>query len=380
MKKFRNPAATTKRLLPIIFLMLLACFSTSCALLNDQPNETAVQDDTQIGQSVEGEPAEIILMTHDSFAISEAVLNEFEVENGVKVIILPAGDTGAALNQAILSKTDPLADVFFGVDNSFMSRALDEDIFLSYQSLALENISDSLKLDDTFRLLPVDFGDVCLNYDIEWFESRGIEPPQSLTDLILPIYENTVVVENPATSSPGLAFMLATISEFGLEGDFTYLDFWREMRNNGVMVTDGWEDAYYGQFSATGSGARPIVVSYASSPPAEVVFSEPPLEEPPTATITSPGSCFRQVEFIGILKGTENQPLAEKLIDFMLAQTFQEDIPLNMFVFPSNTKAQLPQVFVDWAAIPEEPATVAPEQIEANREMWIESWTEAVLR
>ncbi len=355
----------------ILILVLVVVFVFASCSSSDEPSS---------GEIETSDAEELILMTHDSFAISEAVLEKFESEHGVKIVLLPAGDAGAALNQAILAKSDPLADVFFGVDNTFMSRALQEDIFIPYKSPVLEKVVDSLKLDDSHQLLPVDFGDVCLNYDIAWFESRGIEPPGELLDLILPTYENAIVVENPATSSPGLAFMLATISEFGSEGEFTYLDFWRELRANGVMVTDGWEDAYFGQFSATGTGDRPMVVSYASSPPAEVVFADPPLERPPTASITSPGMCFRQIEFIGILKGTSNQMLAEKLVDFMLGQTFQEDIPLNMFVFPSNSEVELPDVFVDWAQIPEEPASMPPELIEANREIWIESWTEAVLR
>jgi thiamine transport system substrate-binding protein len=361
-------------------MVVMVFIVSSCSSRDKQATIAAVEEDSSSRENEASGSTELVLMTHDSFAISEAVLEIFEREYGVQIILLPAGDAGAALNQAILAKSDPLADVFFGVDNTFMSRALQEDIFIPYKSPALENVVDSLKLDDTYRLLPVDFGDVCLNYDIDWFESRGIVPPRELLDLISPTYENAIVVENPATSSPGLAFMLATINEFGTEGEFTYLDFWREMRANGVLVTDGWEDAYFGHFSATGTGDRPIVVSYASSPPAEVVFADPPLERPPTASVTSPGTCFRQIEFVGILKGTSNQMLAEKLVDFMLGQTFQEDIPLNMFVFPSNVNVELPAVFVDWAKIPEEPASMPPEQIEANRELWIESWTETVLR
>lgn len=366
------------KLLPI--LLILAIFIvTSCTSGKGQAPDST-QEEVSGGESNQEIPSELVLMSHDSFAISEAVLEQFEQQHGVKIILLPAGDTGSALNQAILAKNNPLADVFFGVDNTFMSRALEEDIFVPYESPVLAQIDDPLKQDDTYRLLPVDFGDVCLNYDIDWFASRDIDPPNQLKDLLLPTYESLVVVENPATSSPGLAFLLATISEFGTEGDFTYLDFWREMRANGALVTDGWEEAYFGHFSAAGTGDRPIVVSYASSPSAEIIFAEPPLDEPPTASISGPGTCFRQIEFVGILKGTSNLELAQKFIDFMLSEDFQADIPLNMFVFPSNVNVELPEVFVDWAEIPEETATVSPDEIEANRELWVESWTETVLR
>ncbi|MBN1314256.1 MAG: thiamine ABC transporter substrate-binding protein, partial [Anaerolineales bacterium] len=213
------------------------------------------------------EPATVRLMTHDSFNVSEEVLQAFEEENNIVVELLPSGDAGAALNQAILSKNDPLADVFFGVDNTFLSRALKAGIFESYDSPMMDKVADEFKLDPENRLLPIDYGDVCLNYDKKWFEENKIAPPADLESLLDPVYVDLLVVENPATSSPGMAFLLATIGHFGNE---YYLDYWADLRANGVLVTDGWEDAYWGQFSAASDGDRPVVVSYASSPPVEV--------------------------------------------------------------------------------------------------------------
>ena len=326
------------------------------------------------------EPATVRLMTHDSFAISEAIIQQFEDEHGVTVEILPSGDAGAMLNQAILSQDDPLADLLFGVDNSFMSRALSADLFELYESPALANVPDDLELDSTHRLTPVDYGDVCLNYDKAWFAANGLPVPQSLQELTDPAYNGLLIVENPATSSPGLAFLLTTIEVFGESGDYTYLDFWADLRANDVLVTNGWEEAYYGEFTVGGGGTRPLVVSYASSPPAEMYFAETPPNTAPTASVVAPGTCFRQVEFVGILKGAENQELAEQFVDFMLSKTFQEDIPLNMFVFPANEQAQLPEVFTEWAQIPDEPVRGDAAAIETNRETWLEAWTEVVLR
>jgi thiamine transport system substrate-binding protein len=326
------------------------------------------------------EPATLTVMTHDSFAISEETVAAFEEQEGVTVVTLPSGDTGAALNQAILAVDNPLADVFFGVDNTFMSRALAAEIFEPYQSPALTDVDPALVLDDSYNLLPVDYGDVCLNYDKAWFAEQGLALPESLADLTDAAYQNLLVAENPATSSPGLAFLLATIAEFGTDDDYDYLDYWADLRANGVLITNGWEDAYYGHFSVASDGERPLVVSYASSPPAEFIYADPPVEESPSASITAAGMCFRQIEFVGILKGTQNRELAEKWVDFMLGQTFQEDIPLNMFVFPANGQATLPEAFVTWAQVPGETAVVDPQQIDANRENWIEAWTEVVLR
>ena len=323
------------------------------------------------------EPTTIKLMTHDSFSVSEDVLQTFEEEHGVIVELLPSGDTGTALNQAILSKDDPIADVFFGVDNTFLSRALEAGIFESYDSPGLDKVPDRFKLDPENRLLPVDYGDVCLNYDKAWFAEKGLAPPSSLEDLTRPEYAGLLVVENPATSSPGLAFLLATIGHFGADDMAGY---WMDLRANDVLVTDGWEDAYWGQFSAASDGDRPIVVSYASSPPAEVYFAEEALSEAPTASVLADDTCFRQIEFIGILRGTRQREAAKKLVDFFLSKPFQEDIPLQMFVFPVSPDAELPDVFVRFAQIPANPAFVAPADIEANRETWIEAWTEVVLR
>lgn len=323
-------------------------------------------------------PTELKLLTHDSFAASEEVIRAFEQENNVKLTFLPSGDTGSALNQAILTKNAPLADVFYGVDNTFLSRALSEEIFEPYNSPLLAQIEDAFKLDPQNRALPVDYGDVCINYDKAYFAEKGLPLPQSLADLTRPEYKGLLVVENPATSSPGLAFLMATVAAFGEDG---YLDFWRQLKDNGVVVVNDWETAYYTNFSASsGRGPQPMVVSYGSSPPAEVIFAEQPLEDAPTASLVGDGMCFRQIEFVGILKGTKQKALAEKFVDFMLDVRFQEDLPLQMFVFPVNREAQLPEEFVRYAQIPAKPATLDPALIAEKREAWIEAWTQTVLR
>ncbi|MEW6568040.1 MAG: thiamine ABC transporter substrate-binding protein [Chloroflexota bacterium] len=323
-------------------------------------------------------PQVLTVMTHDSFAVSEPVVSTFEAEHNVDVQFLSSGDTGEALNKAILSAGNPLADVFYGVDNTFLSRAQEADLFEPYDSPLLAQIPDSFELDPTHRALPVDYGDVCLNYDRAYFEQQGLQPPANLEDLLRPELRGLLVVENPATSSPGLAFLLATVGHFGTDG---YLDFWRGLRQNDVLVVNDWETAYYTEFSgSSGRGPRPIVVSYGSSPPFEVIFAPEPLEEPPTAAVVGDGSCFRQIEFVGILKGTQNRRLAEAWLDYMLSTTFQEDMPLQMYVFPVNSEAELDEMFVRYLAVPEHPAYVSPEDIAAHREEWIQAWTEVVLQ
>jgi thiamine transport system substrate-binding protein len=322
-------------------------------------------------------PQTITIMTHDSFAIGEEVIQDFEEENNAEVVFLQSGDAGSVLNRAVLTKDAPLADLLFGVDNTFLSRALEEEIFEPYDSPALENIPSQFKLDASNRALPVDYGDVCINYDKAYFAENNLLVPQSLEDLIKPEYAGLLVVENPATSSPGLAFLMATIAHFG----DAYLDFWSELRENDVVVVDGWETAYYTNFSgSSGRGPQPMVVSYGTSPAAEVIFAERPLDDAPTASILGPDTCFRQIEFVGILQGTRNRALAEKFVDFMLSERFQEDVPSQMFVYPVNPNAELPEEFIDYAQAPEQPAMLPPEEITANRDRWIQEWTDVVLK
>jgi len=322
-------------------------------------------------------PVTLTIMTHDSFQATESVITAFEQSNNVKVVFLKSGDAGAALNKAILTKNAPLADVFYGLDNTFLSRALDAGIYELYTSSLLAQIPTEFKLDPQNQALPVDYGDVCINYDKAWFAAHSLPVPATLEDLAKPEYKNMLVVENPATSSPGLTFLLATVKHFGANN---YLSYWKSLRDNGVNVVDGWETAYYTNFSgSSGHGAQPLVVSYASSPAAEVVFATSPLADSPTGSILGPDTCFRQIEFVGILKGTKHLALARKFVDYMLGQQFQEDMPLQMYVYPVNPAAKLPDVFVKYAQIPEQPARLDPTVIAANRDKWIADWTDVVL-
>ena len=333
----------------------------------------------EVSSAVEADAADddpagttVTLLTHDSFNLSPETLEAFTAETGIVVEQLASGDAGTLVAQACLTAGEPLGDVLFGIDNTFLQRGLDCDMFEPYTSPGLADVPDHLELDPEHRVTPVDYGDVCLNYWVDAFDGSP-PPPTSLDDLTDPAYADMLVVQSPETSSPGLAFLLATIAHYG-DG---WEDYWAALRDNGLSVTAGWEDAYFGEFIA-GGGDRPIVVSYASSPPAEVLFADPPVDEPPTGVVTA--SCYRQIEFAGVLAGADNPGGAEALIDFMLTPTFQNDVPLNMFVFPVIEGATLPDVFVEHAEIADDPFMVDPAEIEAQRDAWTDRWVEIVLR
>jgi len=320
------------------------------------------------------DPTEVALMTHDSFLVSDGVLEAFTEETGITVTVLRSGDAGTMVNQAILTKDNPIADVMYGVDNAFLSRAIAEGLFLPYSATEIDRVPDALRIEGD-PVTPIDFGDVCINSDIAGLAGIDVAAPSELQDLTDPAYRGLFVVQDPSTSSPGLAFLLATIDTFGEEGDYTWQDYWADLVANDVLITQGWEDAYNLEFSGgSGVGTRPLVVSYASSPPAEVFFGG--LDEAPTAVVTA--GCFRQVEYAGVLAGSGNEESARRLVDYLLSVRFQEDIPLTMFVFPSNQDAALPDVFLEHTTIPSDPVTMSSDEIDAHRERWIDEWAQIV--
>ncbi len=314
---------------------------------------------------------ELTLVAYDSFLVSDGVFEVFEQDTGIEVSVLTSADTGTMVSEAILTVGDPVADVLWGIDNTFLCRALEAEVFLPYESANLDVVRDELLLDPHHRVTPVDFSDMCVNY---WIDALDPPPPTSIADLAEPEYARSFVTQNPESSAPGMGFLLSTIATFGEDG---WQDYWRRLAENGVAVTPGWTEAYYGDFIA-GGGARAIVMSYASSPVAELIFADPPVDTPPTASLLD--SCFRSIEFAGVLAGTDHPEAAALLVDFLLSPTVQEDIPLNMFVFPANTEAALPPEFEEWAPLQQDPLTIAPDVIEAKRDGWTEEWTEIVLR
>jgi thiamine transport system substrate-binding protein len=358
---------TPRTLLTALVLVATLGVLAACGDANDSNDTSDTGDET----------VTLRLLTHDSFVVSDDLLAAFTEDTGIEVELLQGGDAGTVVNQAILTKGNPQADVLFGVDSTFLTRALAEDLFVPYESDDLDEVDPAFLLDPEHRVTPVDYGDVCLNYDKAWFADAGVPVPTALEDLTDPAYRDLLVVENPATSSPGLAFLLATIDAFGEDG---WQQWWSELRANGVEVTGGWEDAYYGSFSGgtSSEGTRPLVVSYASSPPAEVVFADPPITEAPTGVVTA--GCYRQIEAAGILAGTDHEEEAGQLIDFLLSEAFQAEVPLSMFVYPVRQGTPLPSEFVAHAVAPEEVSELAPADIDAHREEWIDTWTDLVIR
>ena len=305
--------------------------------------------------SIDATPNEVTLLAYDAFTPQEGIFDAFTAATGAKVKVVTGGDSGVLISKAILTAGTPEGDVLWGLDNTLLSRAQKAELLTSYE--------------------PVDTGDICVNYDKQWFASRNIAPPTSLEDLALPAYKNLLVVQDPVASSPGLGFLLGTIAHFGVD---KWQNYWKSLKENGVRVSPDWTSAYTIDFSgSSGKGKYPLVVSYGSSPPAEVLYAEKPIDTPPTAVIES--TCFRQTEYVGALRGTRNPNLAVQLISYLLDVPFQESMPLSLFVFPVNKKAALPELFTKFAVAPKNPLTLDPTDIEKNRDAWLNSWREIIL-
>ena len=289
----------------------------------------------------------VILVAHDSFAISDESIAQFQEASGFEVEIIRAGDAGSLTNRLVLTKDSPIADVVFGIDNTFRGIADENGIIEG-------------------ELVPVDYADVCFNYDILWFEKRGITPPASWRDLTKPAYNSLTVSTNPLSSSPGLAFLATTVAAFGEQG---FEQYWKELRDNGVMVAAGWEEAYYTYFSgSSGNGDYPIVLSYSSSPAAEI------REDGKSQTAALLDECFRQTEFVGTLAGASNPEGAKALVEFLLSESFQNTMPGLMYVYPVNEKAVIP---TEWAEFgPAAKSTIGEDlSISTHREKWQTKWS-----
>lgn len=332
-------------------------------------------EETKEPVSTEPESTTITIASHESWAMSDEVLEEFTKQSGITVKVQAHGDAGELTNKLVLTKDDPIADGVFGIDNTFATRAVDEGVLAPYSPSDEPESVAGFALDGAAgeQLTPIDYGDVCINVDDTWFEKEKVAPPTSLEDLVEPAYKDLLVVPGATTSSPGLAFLLATIGTYGEDGWKAY---WEKLVANGVKVDAGWTDAYTVDFTAGGgNGDRPIVLSYSSSPPFTVAEGA---DEPTTSALLD--TCFRQVEYAGVLAGAKNPKNTQKFIDFMLGKSFQAALPDNMYVYPVDTSVALPEGWDTWAPTAEKPIEVASEDIAEHRADWLRDWRDLITR
>lgn len=316
----------------------------------------------------------VTVVTHDSFVLPDELIEAFNRDSGYTLEQVSSGDAGELVNKLILAKDPPLGDAVFGIDNSFASRALGEGIIDTSLTPSLPQGAEQYIVNDTPALAPIDFGEVCVNIDSVWFDNAGLTPPATFEDLTSPEYKDLFVAINPTSSSTGLAFLLATVGHFGTDEASGFAQYWKDLMANGAKIVDGWSDAYYTDFSGSGEGgAYPIVVSYSSSPAATLTDDG---AASTTASLLS--TATRQVEYAGVLTGAANPQGGKAFIEWMLSAEVQSAIPETMYMYPVNPQAALSEEITAFGTLSDDPIVVAPDEITANRESWLATWSEAV--
>lgn len=322
----------------------------------------------------------VTLLTHESFALPEALVEAFEADSGIELEVLTGGDAGEMVNRALLTRGRPVADALFGIDDALIEREGARELFEPHRAEGIEQVPEELRFaGDT--VTPITVGYVAFNLDPAEFEARDLALPTDLTELTQEPYHGLTVVPDPATSSPGLAFLLTTVDRFGEGGAYDWLDYWADLRDADVRVVAGWSDAYYTSFSRYG-GDRPVVLSYATSPAAEAIFADTPPEDAPTLNLLCDRCTWRQIEAAGVLAGTDRPDAARRVVDFLLSADVQEAVATSMFVYPARTDVPLPEEFDRFATEPaaDQVASLDPERIEAEAARWLEQWTRVVRR
>lgn len=326
-------------------------------------------DDDETDRTEGAGTEEVVLVTHDSFHLPKRLVQQFEEQSGYDLVHAPAGDGGTLTNELVLTQGDPLGDVAFGVDNTYASRALDEGVFAPYDAPLPAGAEDLvLPGDDERGLTPIDQASVCVNVDLDWFAAQDLAPPETLDDLTDPDYAGLFVTPGATSSTPGMAFLLATIAEYGE----AWPDYWADLMDNDAKVVKGWEDAYSVDFTFSG-GDRPVVLSYDSSPAFTVSDGE-------TSTAALLDTCFRQVEYAGVLEGAENPEGAQAVVDWLLSPDVQAALPTSMYVFPVAEDVEIPEEWARFAEQPDQPLAVDPADVTAHRQEWLQEWTDIISR
>ncbi|HET8961621.1 thiamine ABC transporter substrate-binding protein [Nocardioides sp.] len=348
----------------LVSVLALTLPLTACSVVGERSDDS--------GQPAGAGGGTVVLVTHESFTLPKQVVRQFEEESGYDLETRAAGDAGTLTTKLVLTRDNPTGDVAFGVDNTFASRAVDEGVFAEHGVDLPAGAEDyTLEGEAADVLAPVDNGNVCVNIDKTWFEREDLAPPETLADLADGEYEGLFVTPSALSSSPGLAFLLATIAAYGED----WPGYWQELVDNDTLVLDGWEDAYFGEFTqGSEKGTRPIVLSYDSSPAFTIA------DDGTSTTSALLDTCFQQVEYAGVLEGAENPEGARALIEFLLSETVQRELPTSMFVFPVRDGVALPPAWAKHAEQPESPYRLDPAEIAANRDAWLEQWRDIVTR
>jgi len=311
----------------------------------------------------------LVVYTYSSFASWGAapfIEEAFEKKHDVDVQFVATGDARMMLTKLLTEREAgrPGADVFVGVGSVDLSMARGEDLFVPLTGEDIPNLAsvrEDLLIDPTNSLIPYEHSYVTLVYDSQVLAVEDV--PLTFEQLLDPKYKKMLILEDPRTSSVGLAFLLWTIHQYGDPG---YLDYWRKLLPNVLTITQGWSAAY-DLFLAR---EAPIVVSFSTDTAYSVI--EEGSARYKVMLLNSQG--YRSIYLMGIVKGTKQQGLCKELLDFVLSPEVQERISTTEWMFPANRKTLLPVLFYQNAVFPPDPVMVPSERIGENLDRWLLEW------
>ena len=359
-----------KKTINTIIASLLSLTILTCCTTNNTTSDTNTNSNEQ-------NIKEIKVLAYDSFNLDKNLIKEFEKTSGYKVKIIPSGGGGELVNKLVLSKNTPMGDVSVGIDSTFAGRTIKEKIFQN-NNVKLPEGAEKYVIAGDKTLTPISHGQICLNADKQWFDSKNIKTPETFTDIIKPEYKNLFASINPTTSSAGLGFFLSTVAKFGENG---WQKYWQDLKNNGMKISKDWSGAYNVDFTAgEGKGTKPIVVSYVTSPleTLETSQSSSNLPESTTKTVALTDTCYDQVEYAGIVRNAKNKEGAEKFIEFMLSKKVQDVLLDTMYVFPVSNEATIPDEVLQHTPPVENALRLDPVVLEEKRQEWLREWNSII--
>jgi len=365
-------------------LILLITLST---LLNGCIGAIPVGDEDSETNAVPIQESDGVLdiLTYDASGLSDELLSDFTATTGYEINLIKTGDVGSILNIMAQTKDAPQADLMLGLDNTFLAQAIQMGLLQSHMSNHGE-LLDSVKISYSGGLAtPFDHGYVCLNYDSAVVDGVNMSVPTSLWNLTEEEWKGKVAIPSPLSSSPGRAFLTATVDYFANDVDngTDYTDWWYEMEGNDLIITSGWSEAYethysggYGPWTDGHIGDANIVVSYCHSPGVEAFFGG---NYTNSVALNLPRASFHQVEYTGIIAGAGDAQAAAAFIDYLLSEEVNANMPTQNSMYSVLKGQDLPETdgYRHHALIPEQPAEVTPTEIAEGLEDWLVEWSYA---
>lgn len=363
----------------LLLLPLSGCITSDILVVDEDGNcqTLPTQDDD----------GTLKILTYDIAAFSDDMLTNFTEQTGFAVELVYTDDAGGILEIMLQTQGSPQVDLAVGLDNTYLQTALDFCL-LTVNNVDTSNVDPNvMALYDGPKAVPFDQGHVCLNYDESVVDGENLTEPQTLWNLTESQWTDKTVFPSPLTSSPGRAFMVATIDYFenDLDPNTTAFDWWKAMADNGATFTSGWTEAYeihysggYGAWVDGHLGDAAMTVSYCHSPGVEAYYGG---NWTSSTSLVLPRATFHQVEYGGLVNGGGNQEAANAFLTFLLSEDINRNMPENNLMQSVLNNATWPEEegYRYHTDLPTLNANITTERIGQEMDDWLMAWTNATV-